>query len=225
MTPETSPPTSAPPTADVAPVEDGAPTGAATQVIDVRDAEPAGAEPADTEEASAATVPDGTASALAEVSAAVGQLAEEAKRYHARAAQRESVIDRQHDELERLRRGERRGLLRPILTDVCRLRDDMLRQAEQLPPDFSAADTGELLRSYAESLGIALADNGVVDYEPAVDAAFEPRAQRAVGRAPCADPALVGRIAAVRKAGYLDVETNVPLARAEVLVYVEEVSS
>jgi molecular chaperone GrpE len=165
---------------------------------------------------------DQTAIVLADVGNSLERLADETKRYHARAEQREAVIDRMHQELESLRRGERRSLLRPLLTEVCRLRDDLLRQAGQLPENFDAADAGELLRSYAESMTIALADNGVVTYEPQIEDAFEPREQRAVGKTPNQNEALAGKVASVLRAGYLDLETNVPLCRAEVVVFVAQ---
>ena len=75
---------------------------------------------------------------MAEIAASVRDLAESAERYHVRAEQREAVIDHLHAEVDRLRRGERRGLLRPLLVEMCRLRNDLLRQAGELPADFDA---------------------------------------------------------------------------------------
>lgn len=49
-----------------------------------------------------------------EIAAAVHRLADSAEHYHDRAQQREGVIDYLRSELELLRRGERRGLLRPL---------------------------------------------------------------------------------------------------------------
>ena len=66
---------------------------------------------------------------LAQVASATQEIAAAADRYHARAEQREGVIDYLRSELDLLRRGERRGLLRPVLAEICRLRDDLLRQA------------------------------------------------------------------------------------------------
>ena len=102
---------------------------------------PAAAEPAEPGEAP-----------LAELSAAVRQAADLSRRYHARAEQREAVIDFLRSELETLRRGERRGLLRPVLAEMCRLREDLISQAASLPADFDAAKAAGLLRSYAETL-------------------------------------------------------------------------
>jgi molecular chaperone GrpE len=161
---------------------------------------------------------------LAAIAADVRELAGESERYHARAQQREAVIDHLHAEVERLRRGERRGLMRPLLVEICRLRDDLLRQAGALPEDYSAAQAGVLLRSYAESVELALESNGVTAFEPDAGDAFEPRRHRRVGAEPTTDPALVGRVARVRRSGYLDVDADAPIAPAEVAVYAAVIS-
>jgi molecular chaperone GrpE (heat shock protein) len=147
------------------------------------------------------------------------ELADTSKRYHVRAEQREGVIDHLRSEVDRLRRGERRGLLRPLLVEICRLRNDLLRQADDLPPDFDAERARVLIRSYAESVELALEDNGVVTYAPEEGTIFEPRMQRRVGGEPTSDPAAVGRVARVRRHGYLDIEANTAIAPAEVVVF------
>ena len=81
---------------------------------------------------------------LTEISATVREVADQSRRYHDRAEQREGVIDYLRSELELLRRGERRGLLRPLLTEMCRLAADLLRQAADLPADFDAAKAAGL---------------------------------------------------------------------------------
>jgi molecular chaperone GrpE (heat shock protein) len=156
----------------------------------------------------------------AEIAAAVHRLASSAERYHDRAVQREGVIDYLRSELEVLRRGERRGLLRPLLTQMSRLHADLMRQAATLPPDFDAAKAVRLLQSYADTLGEALEDNGVVTYQPDEGDPFNPRRHRQVKRQPSTDQALTGRVAAVRQPGYLDIEADSPLAPAEVAVFV-----
>jgi molecular chaperone GrpE (heat shock protein) len=160
-----------------------------------------------------------TESSDTEIAAAVHRLASSAERYHDRAQQREGVIDYLRSELELLRRGERRGLLRPLLTQMCRLHADLVRQAATLPPDFDTAKAVRLLQSYAETLGEALEDNGVVTYQPDEGDPFNPRQHRQVKRQPSTDPDLAGRIAAVRQPGYLDLEADSPLAPAEVTVF------
>lgn len=156
---------------------------------------------------------------MTEIFAAMRELADSSQRYHARAEQREAVIDHLREEVERLRRGERRGLLRPVLADLCRLRDDLLRQAATLPGEFSAAKAAELLRSYAETIQLTLESNGVITYAPDDGDPFDPRMHRRVTNEPTDDPARTGHIAGVRRDGYLDIEANSPIAPAEVSVF------
>ena len=156
---------------------------------------------------------------LTRIFTAVQEVAESAGRYHARAEQRERVIDHLHSEVDRLRRGERRGLLRPLLVELCRLRNDLLRQAEGLPDDFDAEQARLLLRSYADSVEIALEDSGVITFTPGEGDSFEPRMHRKVGGEPTSDPAATGRVARVRRTGYLDVDANIPIAPAEVVLF------
>jgi molecular chaperone GrpE len=158
-------------------------------------------------------------SSVAELSAAVRDLAGSAERYHERAAQREAVIDHLRSELELLRRGERRGLLRPLLTDMCRLRNDLCRQASGLPEDYNQEKAADLLLSYAESVQLMLEGNGVATYVPDNGAAFDPRLHRRVNGEETTDPNLVGRIAGVQREGYLDIEANSPITPAEVTVF------
>jgi molecular chaperone GrpE (heat shock protein) len=156
---------------------------------------------------------------LVQVAAATQEIAAAANRYHARAEQREGVIDYLRSELDQLRRGERRGLLRPVLAELCRLRDDLLKQAATLPVDFSADQAADLLRSYAETIELTLENNGVVTYAPDSGDPFNPRLHRRISGAPTADPALAGHVAGIQRDGYLDIEANSPIAPAEVSVY------
>jgi molecular chaperone GrpE (heat shock protein) len=156
---------------------------------------------------------------LTEISATLSEVAEQSRRYHTRAEQREGVIDLLRSELEVLRRGERRGLLRPLLADLCRLRGDLLSQSAALPADFDAVKAADLLRSYAETIELTLDSNGVVTFAPEGGERFDPRLHRRVGGEPTDDPALAGHVAAVRRVGYLDIEANTPIAPAEVTVF------
>jgi molecular chaperone GrpE len=156
---------------------------------------------------------------MTQVSVAIRQFAESSERYHTRAEQREGVIDYLRSELGLLRRGERRGLLRPLLTDMCRLRNDLLKQAATLRVDFDAEKAAELLRSYAETIELTLQSNGVITYAPDSGDPFDPRMHRRVKGETAADPALTGRIAQVQRDGYLDIEANSPITPAEVSVF------
>jgi molecular chaperone GrpE (heat shock protein) len=186
-------------------------------------AEPAAAAP-DLAAGEAAAGQDGPGdqdpgTALAALSAAVGELAGAAERYHDRAAQREGVIDYLRTELDTLRRGERRGMLRPLLTEMCRLRNDLLRQAATLPPDYDAEQAAKLLVSFADTVDLALENSGVISYAPDAGDPFDPRRHRRVRGAQSDDPAQAGRIAQVLRDGYLDTEANSPIVPAEVAVF------
>jgi hypothetical protein len=162
---------------------------------------------------------DRTAALLTEISGAVRELVISSERHHSQAERREDVIDHLCSEVDRLRRGERRGLLRPLLVEVCRLRDDLVRQAEDLPDDFDAERARLLLRSYADSVELTLENNGVITFAPGSGDAFEPRMHRRVGGEPTGDPALAGRVARVRRSGYMEVGPNGPIAPAEVVLF------
>ena len=156
---------------------------------------------------------------LTEISVTLRGVADLSQRYHARAEQREGVIDLLRAEIEVLRRGERRGLLRPVLADLCRLRGDLLSQSAALPTDFDAAKAADLLRSYAETIELTLESNGVVTYAPDGGERFDPRLHRRVAGEATHDPALAGRVAGVRRDGYLDIEADRPIVPAEVTVF------
>lgn len=162
---------------------------------------------------------DQTATLLDHIAAAVDEIAGSADRYHDRAQQREGVIDYLRSELDLLRRGERRGLLRPLLADMCRMRNDLLRQADTLPSDFDAERARKLLGSYADDLELTLDSNGVTTYAPDSGDAFNPRMHRRVQGTVAASPDQAGLIADVRRDGYLDIAANSPIAPAEVVVY------
>lgn len=157
--------------------------------------------------------------ALTKILIVVQEIAVSSQRYHARAEQREGVIDHLRDEVERLRRGERRNLLRPLLADVCRLRNDLLLQADRLPDNYDAEQAARLLRSYAESVELTLESSGVVAFEPEDGSLFDPRMHRRVGAELTTEASLVGRIARVRRSGYLDIDANSPIAAAEVVLF------
>jgi molecular chaperone GrpE (heat shock protein) len=159
------------------------------------------------------------ADVLGAIAADVSRLGAAAEQYHERARQREGVIDLLRTELEILRRGERRGLLRPALTALTRLHADLLLQARSLGENYTVEQARGLLESFAETVETALADNGVVTYTPEPGAAFDPRRQRKVKSEDTPDLALDGLVAGVRKAGYLDVETDSLLSPAEVTLY------
>jgi molecular chaperone GrpE len=157
---------------------------------------------------------------LAELTAAVVKLAAEVEKHHDRAKHREAVIDNLHAESERLRVGERRGAIRPLLLEFARLRDDLRHQATVLPGQFDRERAQKLLLSFADTIEVTLDNYGVVIESPKQGDDFSVRQHKVVGSTPTADLALVRKIADVRRDGYRDIEVDVPIAQAEVTVYV-----
>lgn len=160
---------------------------------------------------------------LADLQRAMEQLTAEVSRHHDRAVKREEIIDRLHAESERLRVGERRSTIRPLLLAISRLRDDLLRQSRTLPTDFDGARGEKLLRSFATAIEITLDDYSVGTFTPSEGEPFDPRRHRAISSQPAPEAALAKTIAEVRRDGYEDIEAGVTLSRAEVTVYSDPV--
>lgn len=136
-----------------------------------------------------------------------------------RAAARERTIDRLHEENQRLRSGERQLLLLPILTDLRRLRADLLRQAGSLPTELPTTQVASLLASFAYSVESTLDRCGVQVSSPEPGAPFDPRQHRAVDVLPAPGPEFDGTVAAVREEGYVDLTADRILHAAAVTVY------
>jgi molecular chaperone GrpE len=167
--------------------------------------------------------PGGPAEAvLAAVSAmriSLADLESQAARDHDRAQAREAVIDRLHEEVERLRAGEARALLRPAVTDLRRLRDDLLTQAHSVPEAMTREEMSALLESYADSVVLILERCGIVAVRPATDTTFDPRQHQVSGITETDDRDLDGLVARVMSDGYADADSGLPVAPARVIVY------
>jgi molecular chaperone GrpE len=136
------------------------------------------------------------------LAAVLHQLASEAER----AAFRERVVDRQHAEIERLRSAERSGLLRPVITDLCGLRNNLLRQAGTVPETMSPRQVSILLGSFADLVADALERCGVAAAAPTPGTAFVPGQQQVVGTVEVTDAALDGTVACVLQDGYSEID-------------------
>jgi molecular chaperone GrpE len=171
-------------------------------------------------EGQVAAVPAGLLlEAVRSLHAAMQDLAAQVANEHDRAKAREAVIDRLHEETQRLRAGEGRELLRPVLSDLRKLRDDLQGQARSVPGVMSNANVAALLDSYADSVELILERNGVMAVRPKPDAPFDPRRHRAAGIAAASEQGLDGMIATVLNDGYEDTQTGSVIAPARVIVY------
>lgn len=152
-------------------------------------------------------------------------LESQAIREHDRAQAREAVIERLHEEVERLRAGEARTLLRPAVTDLRRLRDDLLTQARSVPETMAHDEVTALLESYADSVVLILERCGIVAIRPARHTAFDPRQHQVCGIAETGHRDLDGLVASILSDGYVDVDSGLPVASARVIVYRQAGSS
>ncbi|HET9967099.1 MAG TPA: nucleotide exchange factor GrpE [Streptosporangiaceae bacterium] len=164
--------------------------------------------------------PDGTVlAALSELRASLASLESHAARDHDRAQAREAVIDRLHAEVERLRAGEARALLRPAVTDLWRLREDLLTQARSVPEVMNRDEVTALLESYADSVVLILERCGIVAVRPAEDTRFDPRQHQVSDIAETGDRDLDGLVARVMSDGYAEADDGRQVAPARVVVY------
>jgi molecular chaperone GrpE len=157
--------------------------------------------------------------AVSELRASLAGLQSQAARDHDRAQAREAVIDRLHEEVERLRAGEARALLRPAVTDLRRLRDDLLTQSRSVPEAMTRDEVTALLESYADSVELTLERCGIVAVRPAPDTRFDPRQHQASGIAETGQHDLGGMVAGIVSDGYAEADGGLPVAPARVIVY------
>lgn len=164
--------------------------------------------------------PDGAVlAALGELRTSLVSLEAHAAKDHDRAQAREAVIDRLHAELERLRAGEMRALLRPAVTDLRRLREDLLTQARSVPEAMTRDEVTALLESYADSVVLILERCGIVAVRPARETRFDPRQHQVSDIAETGDRGLDGLVAGVVTDGYAEADGGRPVAPARVIVY------
>jgi molecular chaperone GrpE len=191
------------------PDHDGAPQDGPAGVPDDSDA-PADGASVDT------PAPPG---ALAEVQAALLALAHRFDAESERAAARERVIDRQHADIERLRAVERVGAMRPLITDLCLLRNDLLRQATTLPADISAERVAGLLESFAVTVEESLLRCGVEVQPREVGGRFAPGRQQVARVIEVDDPDRDGTVAEIVQDGYAEIDGGRVVAPARVTVH------
>lgn len=136
-----------------------------------------------------------------------------------RAAARERIIDRQHEEIQRLRSVERVGQLRPVVTDLCRLRNGLLRQAATVPAEMTGPKVADLLRSFVDEIEEALERCGVVVLPPEPGTPFTPGRQQVAAVVETADPLLDGTVAAVVQDGYVELDGGKVVLPARITVH------
>ncbi|MCO5969664.1 nucleotide exchange factor GrpE [Actinoallomurus soli] len=176
------------------------------------DTSPAGEPPAD--EPASDEPGRRVAVSLEEIRSLLAGLTETVGREHERAAHRERVIDRLHEDNQRLRHGELQTAFEPVRAALYRLYDLVRREAERETVD--PAHTPVLLAAIAEELAEILARTGVEPMPVETGEAFDPARHRPAGTQDVDDAELDGTVARVQRAGF--VRGDRIARRAEVIV-------
>ncbi len=134
---------------------------------------------------------------LAALQSTLDRLAAATEREHERAAHREKIIDRLHDDNQLLRRGELQAMLDPIRTALYRLHDMVRRESLRWaggpadPPD--PAHVGPLLSAIADEIAEALARAGAERYTVEPGDLFDQARHRPVGTVPDRAEVIIGQ--------------------------------
>ena len=150
--------------------------------------------------------------------AALEELTRALEREHERAAYRESVIDRLHEENQQLRRGEREALLDPIRAALYRVHDMAYREAGRWaePKRPAASRAAPLFAAIADEIADALARTGVERYDVEPGELYDPAWHRAVGSTPVSDQLLDGTVVEGRTKGFA--RDDHAVRRADVII-------
>jgi len=144
------------------------------------------------------------------------QLAE----FHRRSAHRESVIDRLHEENQRLQGGIGRLILEPVVTDLIRLYDQLQREVSRLEADGQDA---RLVWSFGEDVTQILDRCGVEVFSAEPGDRFDRDRHRALAVVACDDESRHNTVAEVAADGFLERDTG--RIRRPVQVRVHQYSS
>ncbi|MEU4829439.1 nucleotide exchange factor GrpE [Streptosporangium sp. NPDC023615] len=168
------------------------------------------------------TAVPGAAERLAAIESAVAE-------FNRRSAHRETVIDRLHEENQALRGGLYRTILEPVVADLIRMHDALLREVTRLTGDGGeksakdgegeAADTasaanaanaahGRLLASFADDTLLMLERCGLEEFTARPGEPFDAGRHTAVSVVPVTDEALDNTVAEVVAIGFVERETG-----------------
>lgn len=164
---------------------------------------------------------DSMKSALRELAEAVQGLNDRLRDEHERAAHRETVIDRLHDENLSLRSGESARMLDPVVRDLIRLYDELERTAQAwvLRTEITPSEAADAFASLAIETELILSRQGVDRFAAKTGDAFARAEQRAVAAVPADDRTLDGDIARVLRSGFRSGERVVRPAEVQVYRY------
>ncbi|GAA4239854.1 hypothetical protein GCM10022254_62260 [Actinomadura meridiana] len=138
---------------------------------------------------------------LAAIEAAVAE-------FNRRSAHRESVIDRLHEENQRLRDGVQRAILEPVVADLLRLYDSLLREAARLAAEETDPAQSRLLASFADDTLLTLERCGLDEFTALPGEPFDAGRHAVTSVVPVDDEALDNTVAEVIATGFVERETG-----------------
>ena len=142
---------------------------------------------------------------LGELAGRLDRIEQHVAESHRRAAHREAVIDRLHEENQRLKDGFERIILAPVTADLIRLHDQLTWEARRLD---AAGQDGRLLRSFADDVELILDRCAIETFSAEPGDPFERGRHRAVGVVVCAEESQHNTVAEVVAAGFYERDTR-----------------
>jgi molecular chaperone GrpE len=139
--------------------------------------------------------------ALGDLAVRFGQVEELLAEFHRRSAHRESVIDRLHEENQRLRAGIGRLILEPVIADLIRLYDQLDREARRLGAE---ARDQRLLSSFIDDVAQILDRCGIDVFSAEPGDPFDRDRHRPVAVVACHDESRHNTVAEVIFAGFIE---------------------
>jgi molecular chaperone GrpE (heat shock protein) len=165
-------------------------------------------------ESPSATADGAIVASLENLHSVLADLVKTAGREHDRATHRERVIDRLHEENQRLRHNELQAAFEPVRTSLYRLYDLVRRESERDTAD--PAHIPKLLAAIADELAEIIARTGVERMPVGEGDPFDPARHRPAGTRDVDDAELDCTVVTVQRAGFVRGEKVV--RRAEVIV-------
>ena len=139
--------------------------------------------------------------ALAELTSRLAKVEGQLAEFHRRAAHRELVIDRLHEENQEFRGGLGRIILEPVVADLIRLYDQLSMESRRLE---SNGQDGRLMGSFADDVAQILDRCGIEIFSAEPGDPFEPDRHKPLAVVACDDEARHNTVAEVLAAGFTD---------------------
>jgi molecular chaperone GrpE (heat shock protein) len=142
---------------------------------------------------------------LAHLAERMSRVEDQLAEFHRRAAHREAIIDRLHEENQRLHGGIGRAILDPVVADLIRLYDQLDREVRRLGADGQDA---RLLWSFTEDVAQILDRCGIELFSAEPGDAFEHARHRALAVVACDDESRHNTVAEVAAVGFRERDTG-----------------